>query len=468
VTGHDITADHLATGVGAVTGTGVDTDTGSGTSTGMGGAETAAAGAGSVRAEAEAIVVEVARRLADPQAVTRVTAGAVDRLAGGREALTWHPSALNEGCAGVALLHAELGDRRSAHAFLGAAATAVTPGRGGLFAGLPAVVFATRAAVIRPRDYAGLLDRALPEVRAATRDLARGEAGRIAAGRAGTTFAAYDVVQGLTGLGRLLLAGDDDVAADVVDCLIALARQDVEVGGVRVPGWWVAHAPIRDAPQGDGHVNLALAHGIAGPLALLAIAHRAGLRRPGQEEAIERIAGWLLDRHSGGSWPTVLTPQQLVGAPAPVTPDRPSWCYGSPGIARAIQLAGIALDRPAWRRTAVSALRAALARSWDTWGMIDAGLCHGWAGMLHMTRLVAADDGGEDLAPAVDGLARRVVGCYDPEAPFGFRYAAGAGAAVAPDRAGFLEGAAGIALALHAYVRGDAPKTAWDSALLLA
>lgn len=51
--------------------------------------------------------------------------------------------------------------------------------------------------------------------------------------------------------------------------------------------------------------------------------------------------------------------------------------------------------------------------------------------------------------------------------PCGNRYAAGAGAVVAPDRAGFLEGAAGIALALHGYANDEPAKTGWDTALLL-
>ncbi|GAA4489052.1 lanthionine synthetase C family protein [Actinoallomurus oryzae] len=420
---------------------------------------------GAVRTEAAAVVAEVARRLADPVAVTRITGAAVDQFPDGSTPATWHPAALNEGCPGIALLHAELGDRPSAHAYLARGAGAALPGRGGLFAGLPAVVFATRAAVTRPGDYASLLARAEPAVRAAASERAREELDRIAAGRPGTAFAAYDVVQGLTGLGRLLLGTGH--AEPAVRSLIALT-EPVEIDGVRVPGWWVAHAPLKNTPDRDGHFNFGLAHGIAGPLSLLAIAHRDGLRLPGQEAAIERIVAWLLEWLHEGSWPPVVTlHRQLRGPDGSARPDRPGWCYGAPGIARALQLAGLALNRPSWRETAVSVLRRALARPWDEWEMIDAGLCHGWAGMLHMTRLMAADEGAADLREAADGLARRVVGCFDPEAPFGFRYAAGAGAMVAPDRAGFLEGAAGIALALHAYANDEPARTGWDTALLL-
>ena len=46
--------------------------------------------------------------------------------------------------------------------------------------------------------------------------------------------------------------------------------------------------------------------------------------------------------------------------------------------------------------------------------MIDAGLCHGWAGMSHITRLMASDSDAADLSEAADGLARRVIGCSIP------------------------------------------------------
>ncbi|MBW4721577.1 hypothetical protein KZQ38_30775 [Saccharothrix sp. SC076] len=53
-------------------------------------------------------------------------------------------------------------------------------------------------------------------------------------------------------------------------------------------------------------------------------------------------------------------------------------------MARALFLAGRAVDRPVWRCTTRDSLTAA-AR--DTTTMADCGLCHGWAGLLHGARL---------------------------------------------------------------------------------
>ncbi|MBP2472483.1 hypothetical protein JOF53_001355 [Crossiella equi] len=191
---------------------------------------------------------------------------------------------------------------------------------------------------------------------------------------------------------------------------------------------------------------------------LLALATRAGTEVPGQAEALHRLAEFLLaqagtDEH-GPLWPHYL--------PWPA-PARPAWCYGGPGVVRALQLAGLALGAPAWGEQAVRAMRAALAR--DAWEFHDASLCHGAAGALRITARIARDSGDEVLRAALPGLTERVLAHVDPAAPFGFRYPDAEFRPVA-NRAGFLEGAAGIALVLATPDR-TAP-VPWDAALLLA
>ena len=226
----------------------------------------------------------------DPAAVERVAAANTDQLADGRRPLVWHPMSLNEGYLGIALLHSERGDRDRAHAFLSAAAR-TRPARHALLDGLPALLFTARAAATRPGDYASLLSRAEPAVRELTRERAAAEHTRLRPGRDGVEFAAYDIVEGLAGLGRLVLEYGD---TEPLSYLIALT-EPIERAGTSVPGWLVTHAAVRGDHAGDGHFNLGLAHGVPGPLALLAIAYGRGLRLPGHAQAMERVADWLLD-----------------------------------------------------------------------------------------------------------------------------------------------------------------------------
>jgi lantibiotic biosynthesis protein len=80
-----------------------------------------------------------------------------------------------------------------------------------------------------------------------------------------------------------------------------------------------------------------MAHGIAGPLALLSLAMRRGIVADGQAEAIKRICSWLdawrQDHETGPWWPETITLEETrLGRPRQTRPMRPSWCYGTPRL----------------------------------------------------------------------------------------------------------------------------------------
>ncbi|WP_206797209.1 lanthionine synthetase C family protein [Amycolatopsis sp. MtRt-6] len=404
-----------------------------------------------VRTRAEAVVEDVARRLADPVAMMAEMAE--------RSPDRWTPLSLSDGYPATALLFAELacadaGYRAVTHRHL-AQGVQAEPAVRGLYVGAGALAFATARAVRKPGDYAGLL--------ATLDDLLTGwvarrlhpEWERLAAGTAGTAFSAYDVVTGVTGVGRHLL---DRGAAEVTRAILRYLVALTETAGGR-PGWWAEH-PATKAGQADA----GMAHGIAGPLALLALAWQAGVRVPDQEAAAERIADWLLtwsdlDEH-GRYWPAWIGAADLAGRPPRLAPTKSAWCYGGPGIARALALAGSAFGRPEWTDEAVAALTATLRRPAADLGLGDAGLCHGWAGLLHLVSRTGRETGSPELLAGAGRIAARVLDSYDPGSAFGFR-TDGTG-----DSAGFLEGAAGVALALLGWL--GTPACGWDAALLAA
>lgn len=404
-----------------------------------------------VRARAEAVVEDIARRLADPLSVMAVMVE--------RSPDRWTPLSLNDGYPATTLLFAELACadssyREVAHRHLAMGAKA-EPGVRGLYVGAGALAFATARSVRRPGDYAGLLSTLDELVGAWVARRLRPEWERMAESTAGTEISAYDAVTGVTGAGRHLLdRGDVARTRAVLRYLVALTDS---VGGL--PGWWTNH-PVTSVGQADA----GLAHGIAGPLALLAIAWRAGVRVPEQDVAAERIVDWLLtwsdlDDH-GRYWPAAVSAAELAARPPRLHPTRTGWCYGSPGIARVLHLAGSAFERPEWTDEAVGALTAMLRRPVDSLGVLDASLCHGWAGLLHLVLRTGRETGSPELLTAADELAARVLDTHDPESAFGFRTQG------TEDTAGFLEGSAGTALALLGWL-GE-PASGWDAALLAA
>jgi hypothetical protein len=433
------------------------------------------------RTRAAEVVTMLADRLRDPArvAATITDPANVDAIPGGGLHCPWHPLSLAEGHAGVALLFAELGHadpaaRPVTHAYLRAAGAALVAGdRDGLYQGLPAVAFAARAARGAPGEYerllAGLDRHVLARAGALMDTLHRREGG--------VDMRTYDLIGGLAGISVYLLsAGHLDAVAEVLEALVPIA-EPIEVGGKALPGWWVWHTPA-PGPSGftpPGHLNLGMAHGVPGLLALLAIATSAGVQVSGQERAMRVMAEWLLAKRivrDGITW----WPSTLGSDTDPAddrVPGRVAWCYGTPGVVRALQLAGLTLGERSWADTAEDCLSGALEQALDPAENapadstpIDYSLCHGWAGLLHLLWRVHRDATRSRLGALVPRLARRVLDGFEDQAPFGYRYTARV--RVAPERAGFLEGAAGVALALRCFATDTAPASHWDRALLVA
>ncbi|MFD7958438.1 lanthionine synthetase LanC family protein [Streptomyces ardesiacus] len=344
---------------------------------------------------------------------------------------------LSEGALGMALLDMERRDLSTARRHLArATAQGVSTGsNASLFHGAPALEFVLARAHGAGDDVRKAVDRVVDARLAAAH-------GRQASG-ALPRLAEWDLIRGLTGLAALLLSRRPIAPRlpDVLACLVALADPVLGVGR-RLPGWWSPVGPDGQAMAG-GHGNNGMAHGIAGPLAVLSLALRAGIRVPGQEEAVGTFATWL-DWHGAHYWSTAahLDAEQ----PPTADPARPSWCYGRPGIARAQQLAALALGDTARRRAAEDTVAAVLTDPLHLARITDSTLCHGWAGLLTLTRAVAADSPAPArFAPIIQDLHRRLAAGWE-----------------CLPKSGFMEGHAGAQLALNAT---DA--TSWSRALLL-
>lgn len=430
------------------------------------------------RDEAASVVAEVSARLTDPEQVvaTTLARGPYIELHDGNRMGLWGPLSLGGGYPAVALLFAELAHthqalRSVAHRYLQRAADIPTDEPpNGLFGGLGSLAFAANAARQSDSAYASSLAVLDDLMAASATRIVRAEQQRMDAASGATAFDCYDVIGGLAGTGRYLLHRSEQLRPALHEVLTYLVRlsQPITVGGTEVPGWWVGHSPTMEGEVdewAEGHLNLGLAHGIAGPLALLALAATAGERVPGQDEAVTRMADWLLEQgredEFGVYWPGVLP----VSTWSTTDVERPSWCYGTPGIARALQLAGQALGRRDWVEAAHGSVLAMLDRPERTWQIVDPFLCHGWAGTAHLLRRLNEDFEDERIAHAVDTMACRILELYRPDAPFGFHwYYHG----TPYDLPGFLDGAAGVLLALHGYAAATAPASEWDSALLVA
>jgi hypothetical protein len=328
-----------------------------------------------------------------------------------------------------------------------------------LFEGAPAVAYVLVTANQAAYEPAlATLDRYIDEL---TRERLRRAHRRIES-RLLPGLREFDLISGLTGLGvyQLRRHRGGDLLHEVLEYLVRLCKP-LAVDGRSLPGWWTAN-DIADHPSEywpGGHGNLGIAHGISGPLALMAIAARRGVDVPGQLEAMESICSWLDHWQQGDGqtawWPGTVTKRESDSDQLEQAgPERPSWCYGTAGLARAQQLAGLALNDLRRQRHAEAALLGCITDAAQLIQLSDATLCHGWAGLVQAAKRVAADAGAQSpLAAKLPELTQRL----DELAPLD----------ASTHRAELLEGGTGVRLVQISAASIDVSTSDWDACLLL-
>ncbi|MEU8314987.1 lanthionine synthetase C family protein [Micromonospora sp. NPDC049033] len=392
----------------------------------------------------------------------------------------WWRQSLALGVPGIALLHVELAAaglrpwQRAHHWLTAATSGPVTVGPDSHpFHGVPALAHVlASASTHQPGLYARALDDLDRAIAADARRRVTVAHARIDACEL-PPLAEFDAIRGLAGIGAYLLRRPSagEALHAVLEYLVRLTAP-LDRDGEALPGWWTGSGPNgrADTRFPGGHSNNGLAHGIAGPLALLALAALQGVVVPGQLAAIANVCSWLdrwrSDTGAGPIWPYWITRAQLRAHRPPTPADqRPSWCYGTAGLARAQQLAALATGDKVRPVTAGDALARALIDPGQLAATTGPSLCHGYAGLAHIAHRVAAD-APPGTAARLDAQVPSLLSRIDPAGVGPRRTAADLIAAASGP--GLLEGAAGVALAALSCSTASTPASSWDSCLLTA
>jgi hypothetical protein len=258
--------------------------------------------------------------------------------------------------------------------------------------------------------------------------------------------APHDLLHGVAGFGLYLAerAATPRVRAALARVVARIARGAERAGDGLA---WRSPASELGAPLrprfASGYYDLGLAHGAAGVVVVLARIHAAGVAVAEARRLIEGAVAWLggvRAAHARGPLPGLLGPDGAT------FPARSGWCSGDLGVARALVIAGRALDRPAWISDGVELARACCGRDGDV-DVDDAALCHGSAGVALLLHRFFHETGAPAFADAARRWYRRTIDSPRCERP---------------DHA-LLGGELGVALALHAAIEDREPR--WDRLL---
>jgi lantibiotic modifying enzyme len=276
----------------------------------------------------------------------------------------------------------------------------------------------------------------------------------------------YDLIGGLVGFGVYALERRPRPAATA--CLERVVGRLAETAEHRPEGitwvscaeWLPADARAAYPPR---HYNLGLAHGVPAVIALLGQACAAGVAEDTARPLLDGAVRWLPAQQVPGGFP------YGTELESPAAPARLAWCYGDPGVAVALLLAARCAGEPSWEREALAVARRAAERSPDEAGVVDAGLCHGAAGLGHLFNRMYQATGEAPLGEAACFWFRRTLEMRQPGrgiAGYAARRTAPDGTPTWEDDPGLLTGVAGIALALLAAATPLEP--AWDRVLLVS
>lgn len=428
------------------------------------------------------IVKEGALRLTEPEKIRKDMIELIEaRKAAGSEYVPWSPLDLARGFGGLCILFGgldraepEAGWDEIGHRYLqeiqAVLAREGAPGPG-LWSGLAGVVMAARALSRDGQRYATFIEGLNSFFLKGFPGMLQFMESRLEQGAA---LHEFDVIQGMSGIGRYLLcfAHKQEMCLalkQVLNYLVGLC-EDRRWDGESVPGWFTTpenqHLGHDRQDYPNGHLNCGMSHGIPGVLALMAVSIDQGIEVAGQREAMYKIGCWLMkwkgQDEFGPLWPPRVTwEENLEGRLKGIVP-REAWCYGGPGVARALWLSGVALDCHEWKHTALDTYRGTALRPEGKWNIESDTFCHGRAGLLQMVQRMYSESGDKFLEELRDRLLIKLLEKWNPEEPYGYHEAQHS------DRqhlTGLLDGAAGVLTVLHGLVQEY--DSDWDSLFLI-
>ena len=189
--------------------------------------------------------------------------------------------------------------------------------------------------------------------------------------------------------------------------------QDREVYGYVVPNYHISSKnqllDIEKDIYMKGNFNLGLSNGIGGILAALSIALMEGIEIAGQRKAIERILEdykrfHYVDNNGAVYWPGIIKFEDYISGQCKIDGRRAGWCYGSPGIARAMYMAGNAIGDKEAIELSLKAIDGLCNMKEEEWMLISPTICHGYAGLLTAVQAMYKDTGNVKYRECADRI----------------------------------------------------------------
>ncbi|MEG0519517.1 MAG: lanthionine synthetase C family protein [Bacteroidales bacterium] len=270
----------------------------------------------------------------------------------------------------------------------------------------------------------------------------------------------YEFLYGLMGIAACLIKAPEVYYASLLEILDFLedSKEETESGGYR----W--------KQESKEEYNLSMSHGMASIYVILSKLYQIPLFEPRRQQIGSLLTGgirYLLSQQMNvseyGSYFSYVSDKKGPD----LRKTRLAWCYGDLGISTALWQAGKALDCREWldRAEKIALFAAHHRRNLKDNLVIDAGLCHGTAGIAGVFYRMWWNTGNPVLKEVTDYWIRQTLEMAH------YEYGLAGYLALGPSHRwqkldNLLEGISGIGLVLLFYLQNEEP--IWDECLLIS
>lgn len=235
-----------------------------------------------------------------------------------------------------------------------------------------------------------------------------------------------DCMSGLSGVGRYLLNFKDNLEIlntikNIINIIVCKLNYTNE-NGVLVPGWLIKDSKMVANKEFDNYFDLGMAHGIAGCLSFLSIALINGISVNGQKESINNILNFLykykMEYNKATYFPEIIRLEEYINNDINFSKKKNlSWCYGMPGIARAVYIAGCALKDNFYKDDAVNMILSSYEEGDENMFILPI-FCHGLSGYIHILSLFYKDTNIEKFNEIIKKSRMELLKFYNDDIKF--------------------------------------------------
>ncbi len=277
----------------------------------------------------------------------------------------------------------------------------------------------------------------------------------------------YDFLHNALGIGLYFLCQNTPESVKYIEWFVSELEKIAEPDRNSLK--WRSNYYINEKESKEVY-NLSLSHGIASIIAFLDRVHRKGIAKNKSLELLGKAINFLLDHKyerpntNGSYFPSVV----FVHEHNHESGSRLAWCYGDLGIGIILWQASQTMQSSDLERVALEILlQTTIRKDPVKEHVIDAGICHGAAGIAHIYNRMYHYTGMDEFRKAaIFWIEETVRKAYFTDGIAGYKawHTEKHGGWISS--IGLLEGVSGIGLVLLSAISDIEPK--WDECLLLS